>query len=53
MNHFYVYGMAIDRATNPSLNEYSIMVRGNILEYILKSDLEDKAAARPFFATEK
>ena len=41
MNHFYVYGMAVDRTKNPSLNDYSILVRGNILEYILKSDLDD------------
>ena len=41
MNHFWVNGMSIDRAVNPSLKDYKMVaLKKNVITYIKKDDAD-------------
>jgi hypothetical protein len=48
INHFIIKGMKMDRSLNPSLNNYKMIEKGNVLRYISK-DIDEE---EQFFQTE-
>ena len=49
INHYYIKGMKMDRSLNPSLNNYKMIEKANVLRYISK----DQETDEQFFQTEK
>lgn len=42
INHYFIKGMNMDRSKNPSLNQFKMIEKGNVLRYISKDIDEDE-----------